>query len=596
MARLDLELLTFMKSLSCIGAGLLASVWMVSGAVVVNDGTATDGLVRLASPPTSPSATTALATTPAGNLEASVVQEFFDLPMHTAWYATAYVATGVNYTVSAEFTPAVTASDLDGGVVAWLNEETSLGMLFALRSGTSRTYCQVAVYDLGTGVRQQSVLFSEEGVEVDPGFQPPNVPESGMTAGYNPASPVKLQVVFEEPGTNDLEVLPGATARLTAVGYQGAQAVTTPMVLLTTMPLPVGGERLVGYYAVYNGILDVNRAIGRLDNLTLDGEVGQGNQQPTVTLTAPVEGQQFGSGEVIGLAAAAADTDGQVVQVEFFADSQLLATDVEAPYSHAWAGATIGVHTVHAVVMDDRGAKQSSALVSVEVTNRAPSVVITSPVTGTSVLPGETVQMTSDAADSDGSVAYVEYYIDGVWLNTAVVPPYSSTWLAAVAGVYEITALAVDDLGAKTTSPAVTVQVGQVVTQPAVMSVTLSGGNVVVTWDRTGFQLQSANSLLGPWSNVGQNTTGVMEFAEAFSGQPKYYRLVAEGGVTPPDAPMLALAREGDNIVVMWDQTGYQLQSASDPQGAWADEGNTVGVTELTVSVAGGNRFFRLRP
>jgi hypothetical protein len=118
----------------------------------------------------------------------------------------------------------------------------------------------------------------------------------------------------------------------------------------------------------------------------------------------------------------------------------------------------------------------------------------------------------------------------------------------------------------------------------------------VVTWDRTGFQLQSANSLLGPWSNVGQNTTGVMEFAEAFSGQPKYYRLVAEGGVTPPDAPMLALAREGDSIVVMWDQTGYQLQSASDPQGAWADEGNTVGVTELTVSVADGNRFFRLRP
>ncbi|MFM1943437.1 MAG: putative b-glycosidase, glycoside hydrolase family 8 protein [Verrucomicrobiota bacterium] len=596
MARLDLELLTFMKSLSCIGAGLLACVWMVSGAVVVNDGTTTDGLVRLASPPTSATATTTLATTPAGNLEAGVVQEFFDLPMHTAWYATAYVATGGNYTASSEFTPAAAGADLDGGVVAWLNEETSEGLLFALRSGSSRTYCQVAVYDLSTGVRQQSVLFNLEGVEVDPGFQLPNVPESGMTAGYNPANPVKLQVIFEEPGTNDLEVLPGVTARLTAVGYQGAQAVTTPMVLLTTMPVPVGGERLVGYYAVYNGILDADRAIGRLDNLTVDGEVGLGNQQPTVTLTSPLEGQLFGSGEVIGLAASAADADGQVVQVEFFADSQLLSTDVDAPYSHEWLGASIGIHTVHAVVTDDRGAKQSSTVVSVEVTNRAPSVVITSPGSGTSVAPGETVQIASDASDVDGSVAYVEYYIDGVWLNTAVVPPYSSSWLAAEAGVYEITAVAVDDLGAKTTSAAVSVQVGQVVTEPAVMSVTMSGGNVVVTWDRTGFQLQSANSLLGPWSNVGQNTTGVMEYTEAFSGQPKYYRLVAEGGVTPPDAPVLAMARDGGSVVVMWDQRGYQLQTASDLGGVWVDEGNTVGVTEYSVSVAGGNRYFRLRP
>jgi hypothetical protein len=368
------------------------------------------------------------------------------------------------------------------------------------------------------------------------------------------------------------------------------------LVLLTTMPLPVGGERLVGYYAVYNGILDADRAIGRLDNLTLDGEVGMGNQQPTVTLTSPLEGQLFGSGEVIGLAANAADADGQVVQVEFFADSQLVATDVEAPYTHDWLGAAIGVHTLHAVATDDRGAKQSSVTVSVEVTNRPPSVVITSPVIGASFSPGETVLIESDATDGDGSVAYVEYYIDGVWLNTAVVPPYGSSWLAAEAGVYEITAVAVDDLGAKTTSAPVSVRVGQVVVEPAVMSVSMTGGNVVVTWDRTGFQLQSATSLLGVWSNVGANTTGVTEFTEAFSGQPKYYRLVAEGGVTPPDAPLLALTIEGGNLVVMWDQSGYQLQSSADAEGAWVDEGNTVGVTEYTTSISSGNRFFRLRP
>jgi hypothetical protein len=586
-----------MKLLSCIGAGLFLGASLAQTAVVINDGTTTDGLIRLAPPPTSGTQNTTLETTGEDNLLASVTQEFFDLPMHTAWYATAYVATGRTYSTSADFLPEASSEHLEGGVVAGLNEDTSHGLMFALRNEPDRTYCQVEVYDLSVGTRVPATLFDTNGVEADPSFSLAS--ESPMNPGYAPENPLRLHVSFEPPTEDDQIALPGATARLTAVATQNDgsedQAVTTPIVLLTTLPEPASGETLLGYYAVYRSILDRIGPIGRLDNLTVDGEFGVGNQLPTVTLTSPQDGQGFGSGDVIDITADATDPDGTIAQVEFFAGTQFLSVATQSPYAYTWDSAAIGVHTLSAVATDDRGATQTSEIISVEVTNRPPTVSITSPAHGQTFPPGTGVEIVAEASDPDGSVTQVQFFVDDGFLSGSTLPPYTTTWFAADEGTFTLTAVATDDRGASTTSDPVSVQIGQVVVEPAQMSVTVDGGQVNVTWDRTGFQLQYAFSLLGPWTNVDQDTTGVTQYSEPVSSQPKYYSLVASG--VAPSRPTLAIGLSGNDLTIAWDQTGYQLQQSAELETGWQDVStNTIGVSEFTTPISTAQGFFRLRP
>jgi hypothetical protein len=375
----------------------------------------------------------------------------------------------------------------------------------------------------------------------------------------------------------------------------GDQAVTTPLVLLTTMPEPASGERLLGYYAVYNDFLEFAGPIGRLDNLTVDGEYDIGNQLPTISITTPQAGQQFASGGAIDITADAMDPDGTITQVEFFADTVSLSVATQSPYTYTWDSADIGVHGLSAVATDDRGATQTSELVSVEVTNRPPVVTLTAPTAGQVFPPGTGIEINADASDPDGSVVLVQFFVDDVLLSGSTLPPYTTTWFADEEGAFTLTAEATDDLGASTTSSPVSVRIGQIIVDPAVMSVEVGDSQVNITWDRTGFQLQYAFSLLGPWTDVGEDTTGVTQYSEPVSSQPKYFSLVASG--VGPSQPTLAIELSGSDLTVTWDQTGYQLQESPDLNAAWQDVStSTTGVTQYTAPTDGMRNFFRLRP
>ena len=61
--------------------------------------------------------------------------------------------------------------------------------------------------------------------------------------------------------------------------------------------------------------------------------------------------------------------------------------------------------------------------------------------------------------DSDGTIAKVDFLRNGVLLATDTAAPYSFVWTSAPVGTHTITARATDNLGAATTSAAITVNV-----------------------------------------------------------------------------------------------------------------------------------------
>ena len=91
--------------------------------------------------------------------------------------------------------------------------------------------------------------------------------------------------------------------------------------------------------------------------------------------------------------------------------------------------------------------------------NQAPTVALATPASGTQVTTGTPVTLTASAADSDSGVARVEFY-DGITLvGTATAAPFSINWSSTVTGAHSLTARAIDNAGAATTSAAVVVTV-----------------------------------------------------------------------------------------------------------------------------------------
>ena len=70
------------------------------------------------------------------------------------------------------------------------------------------------------------------------------------------------------------------------------------------------------------------------------------------------------------------------------------------------------------------------------------------------------MNVSATAADADGSIAKVEFYAGPTLVGTDTSSPYSVPWNNVPAGTYSLTAVAIDNGGAKTTSPAVSITVG----------------------------------------------------------------------------------------------------------------------------------------
>ena len=112
--------------------------------------------------------------------------------------------------------------------------------------------------------------------------------------------------------------------------------------------------------------------------------------------------------------------------------------------------------------------------------NKAPTVSITAPLNGTSIVAGSNLTIAASAADADGTVTKVDFYRGGTTLlGTSTASPYSMVWNAIPAGSYSLTAVATDDKAATKTSAAVTITVTSPPNAPPSVTLTSPGNGAV---------------------------------------------------------------------------------------------------------------------
>ena len=182
---------------------------------------------------------------------------------------------------------------------------------------------------------------------------------------------------------------------------------------------------------------------------------------PSVTLTSPANGATEPFGATINLIADASDTDGSVTKVEFFDGATKLGEDTTAPFSFSWTGVAPGSHSITLKATDDSTLTTTSSATTITVEaapNVAPTVSLTAPANGASFLAGSTVALSANAADSDGTVAKVEFFQGSTKLGEDTSAPFTFSWASpASGGSYTLTAVATDNGGATTTSGAITI-------------------------------------------------------------------------------------------------------------------------------------------
>ncbi len=199
----------------------------------------------------------------------------------------------------------------------------------------------------------------------------------------------------------------------------------------------------------------------------------------------------------------AADAPGQVLDIKYVVDQIFDST---------------GNVTLQAAALSAPGA------------NNPPAVWISEPADGANFSANDTISITANAADTDGTIAKVEFFHGNAKLGESTNSPYNMTWSNAPAGNHLLTVRASDDRGATVTSAEVGIFVhgtggvlsGSVGFPVASVDLTAEGSTDWAHWGlaspsmfdhKAGVPLQ-----IGNFTTLGTNITqGLQDYVAEFS-------------------------------------------------------------------------------
>lgn len=197
---------------------------------------------------------------------------------------------------------------------------------------------------------------------------------------------------------------------------------------------------------------------------------------PTVTITEPTNGASFPAGSNQTIRATASSPVGAAItSVDFYVNSQLLGTDISAPYEVSWNNISANFYTLTAVVTDSAGAQGTSAPITV--TSQMPvepTVFITNPANGATFPANANIALGAYASPANSSrfITRVDFYEGTNLIGTDASAPYGANWNGVAAASYTLTARAFDNLGAQAQSEPVNITVGGSGNTPPSVSLT----------------------------------------------------------------------------------------------------------------------------
>ena len=357
-------------------------------------------------------------------------------------------ADGATFAGTASFTFAATAADADGSVtkVEFYQGGTKLGedttapytLPHTVGAAGSYTYVARATDNLGAAADSASATIT-----VTSPNQPPTVALTSPADGTLLTAPASVALAATASDSD------GAIGKVEF--YQGATKLGEDF----TAPYDFAVNNLApGTYVFSARAYDLQSLSAPSASVSVT--VVAPNQSPTVALTAPPDGAAFTAPAAFTLTAAAADSDGFVTKVEFFQGAAKISEDSFGPFEFTVTGLAAGNYSYVARATDNIGSAADSAPVTVHVTstNNPPTVGLTAPADGASFAAPANILLSATAADSDGTIVKMEFYTGTTKLGESATAPYAFNWLSVGAGTYSITARAIDNAGATTTSAA----------------------------------------------------------------------------------------------------------------------------------------------
>ncbi len=227
----------------------------------------------------------------------------------------------------------------------------------------------------------------------------------------------------------------------------------------------------------------------------------------SVTLTAPTNNALFATPASVVVTAVVMDDDEplegedlrSITKVDFFANGVLIGTDTAPAFNIVWSNPAPGTYALTARVTDRRNHTSTSRPRTV-IIDAPPTVALTSPTNGQVLSAPATITVSATAADSDGSVAKVDFYQGATLIATVTSPPYSVSIPNLGTGSYTFSARATDNAGLATTSTTATVSVdvpptvaitapasGAILSAPATVTVTATAADADGTVTRVDF-------------------------------------------------------------------------------------------------------------
>ena len=162
-------------------------------------------------------------------------------------------------------------------------------------------------------------------------------------------------------------------------------------------------------------------------------KVPEDSSVPTVNITSPAENARFKHNDIININADVTDDIG-VKKVNFYIDEELLLEDLQAPYTASYTVLPLDEekNSVIRVEATDLAGKITNKTVNIIqeklVDLTAPVVKIVTPSEGSLVFAEENLKIRATATDDEG-VTKVEFYVDGVLIDTKTEAPYEAAYL-----------------------------------------------------------------------------------------------------------------------------------------------------------------------